>query len=490
MTLFLDSESALVYNTHCVCPAGYVAGEKGCEAVQTCPLTCPRSHNLQPASSTPSEACPTQCECLPGFVMTRPAIGNQPPMCECAKQLSAENLFATSAATPLSPALLQQERQCHFANTHVVSYTTERCAHIDPIEIGEVDFQARALATLSPTRMTKQCICRLGYSGQFCEYSSALAVYELNTTAAFMTSRELLQEVLTSWNQSASANLYHWNDTTSTAVVELWNPAPQVVVTTTNAAPLAPSLFATRRHNITIQQNASTGGSDDLARLFELWEQMQGAQPPQTPTTPTTLTDPTCPTPLTTTSPPHCQKSAPVDVNNDKVYDQEVKEDDQRKGLFDSTFDNTADTKKKISTALIIIIPAVVGSLVFFAAVIIAVMCCKKHEKACFAKKKSKTTKTSKSATTLTPASSTSSTPRNSGSLDDVEMGSTCNTSLSPTIMPTPISTTEQGGAALPEGWQMQVDPSTGKQYYMNLHTLESSWRSPLEAQDSNHNGW
>ena len=203
--------------------------------------------------------------------------------------------------------------------------------------------------------------------------------------------------------------------------------------------------------------------------------------------------NPTC---SAASPPPTCtHNGAPPSVletpHNTAVNDQDKANQDSTRGLFNFNPDFNEPQDGPTTTALIVgLVVGLVGVSLLFLAVIIGVLYCKKHERVCFEKKKKKSNKKSASSpqTTLGASSGTTSAD-GSKTTKSVEMPQSQQQQLSQNIM---LSQNQDmpHDPTLPEGWKPQTDHNTGKIYYLNTTTLESSWKHPAENKEENENGW
>ena len=172
-----------------------------------------------------------------------------------------------------------------------------------------------------------------------------------------------------------------------------------------------------------------------------------------------------------------------IDIGDD--IDEAVDGGDGGDGESNNGID---DSGSDDNTTLYIIIGVVVGSVaLLFAIVVGSIVHCRNTNKACFAKrtrkkKSSQATGSSGKSVELTASSAGSSTPGAASATTTPETGA--GGSL-PAAAPVDDPT-------LPPDWIALTDQNTGKIYYSNKITLESTWDHPAMEKDEEMNeyGW
>lgn len=528
-----DGDAFLPYR--CDCPAAATLGAFTtfdgllCDRPQNCPKICSAKKNLIHSAQFEEGECPTTCQCIEGFVP--PPNTSQQTECVCRKELQTR-LFAEQFYTKngynfnetIPPSAFftlsgDDAVLCHPNNTHAVSYSAALC-HITEPNAPAPGLVEESLFASRPTARQQQCVCRRGFAGRFCEYSTAMASYSLLPNSGFVPNIDgnvpidIIHEISQTWGGNAFISLYAWLPGNSTIVLEVWAGTVMMQMLSTAAQRVEQRLPHVKLLSLTTpgddgddeNNNNTIMTPQQAGSLSDLWQAWTDAQQTNqneqnqgtTGYANNDFEDPYCP--YYSPRPAYCDSSTPIPVSNDESYDAGKTRDDEVRGLFDT--DSKDNTAAKLGMVAIILIAALGGAALLFILLIVAILCCRKHEKMCFKKRQKKTKTSSKqpppSGTEAEMSSNVISlratvTPNNSSNSTDLQKQS-----LSPSIMPslnqnaapTTTSATNTNEKPLPPGWQLQKDPSSGKEYYLNMDSLQSQWHRPGEEIDGNENGW
>lgn len=488
--------------------------------------SCDGSLFLQP-KVVKGKCVKAQCECIKksNFVPINPAEDITLQGCQCAKLKTSSSLG------------------CDPVGTHPLSYSPLRCdMHPQSAAFPPAQLVVENAVSFQPTTQPATCYCLDNYGGDRCQYPASFVSFiltypdeDLHTGVDIASNIQNLFTLDSAGRKQARENVVAYLtmmrtelnvvDTNTGLYASLFSheqvpgrEETKVVFKVWSASALPTSFNLLQQHHqqtthiphITLSaplrrafKNAPNNNDDAFQMqqqqtLQELWEQYLSSQEQigvnsgvvvglgndfHNPTCTAGSTSPAC----TQNGAPPSNAEAP---HNTAVNDQDKANQDSTRGLFNFNPDFNEPKDGPSTTALIVgLVVGLVGIFLFFLVVILLVMYCKKHEKACFEKKK-KGKKNAASGTLSASGGSTTtdaSSAAGSKTTKSVEMPQS--QQLSQNIM---LSQGEEmpHDPTLPEGWKPQKDHNSGKIYYLNTTTLESSWNHPAQSKDGNDNGW